>query len=150
MPSPSPWRLAAAGLALILLAGCGDNSDTPPAATTTSAATTTTGALPNTTAAPSATTVAPTTTASNEQLIEVTYAGGTVTGGGRKQVKKGQQVTLRVTSDVADEVHLHGYNKKIDLVAGKPGDLTFTADSAGVFEVELEKKGVKLLELEIK
>jgi hypothetical protein len=57
---------------------------------------------------------------------------------------------LRVTSDVADEVHVHGYDLKVDLEAGVPGELTFTPDAAGVFEVELEKKGLKLIELEVR
>ena len=83
--------------------------------------------------------------------IEVTYkAGKIVEGGGRKQVVKGQTVTLRVTADIVDEVHLHGYDKLVDTIADKAVEIVFKADAAGVFEVELEKKGLKLVEIEVR
>ena len=84
-------------------------------------------------------------------IIAVTYkAGKIVEGGGRKQVAKGQTATLRVTADIVDEVHLHGYDKTVDTIANKPVEIVFTADAAGVFEVELEKKGLKLVEIEVR
>jgi ABC-type phosphate transport system substrate-binding protein len=150
--------LAAACFALVLLAGCGDDNGSAATTTTTAATPTTTGAAGTTSRAPGDTaattaptaTAAPTTTAPANPVFEITYTGGRLTGGGRKQVKRGQQVTLRVTSDVADEVHVHGFDKKLDLVAGQPGELTFTADASGVFEVELEKKHLQLIELEVR
>jgi hypothetical protein len=51
---------------------------------------------------------------------------------------------------VADEVHVHGYDLTVDLEAGQPGELTFTPNAAGVFEVELEEHGLQLLELEVR
>ena len=57
---------------------------------------------------------------------------------------------LQVVADTADEVHLHGYDKKVDLVKGKPANLTFKADVPGIFEVELEERGLKLLDLVVK
>jgi heme/copper-type cytochrome/quinol oxidase subunit 2 len=56
-------------------------------------------------------------------------------------------VSIRVTSDVADEVHLHGYDKKVDVAPGAPATLTFTADIPGIFEVELESRSIKLIDL---
>jgi heme/copper-type cytochrome/quinol oxidase subunit 2 len=82
--------------------------------------------------------------------IDVGYAGGSITGGGRRSAALGQAVVIKVTSDIADEVHLHGYDKKADAAPGTVATITFVADKPGIFEVELEKKGLKLFELEVK
>lgn len=85
-----------------------------------------------------------------ENLVTVTIAGGTVTPApGTVEVPVGEDVTLDVTSDVAEEVHVHGYDKTLDLEPGETASLTFTADIPGVFEVELEGAGTLLFELEV-
>lgn len=124
-----PRHLVAAvvAAALMVIAGCGDDAAT--------SSTTTTGASINTTGA---------------VTIEVAYAGGSITGGGRRSAALGQAVVIKVTSDIADEVHLHGYDKKADAAPGTVATLTFVADKPGIYEVELEKKGLKLFELEVK
>lgn len=72
------------------------------------------------------------------QLVQLTYGDGQVTGvAGRVTVALGSTVTLQVTSDAAEEVHLHGYNLSTPVAAGSPAVPTFTADIPGVFEVEL-------------
>jgi len=118
---------AAVAAALMILAGCGDDAASS-STTTTSGSINTTGAV----------------------TIEVGYAGGSITGGGRRSAALGQTVVIKVTSDVADEVHLHGYDKKADAAPGTVATITFIADKPGIFEVELEKKGLKLFELEVK
>ena len=155
---PHPGRRRTVGLSALaltvatLVAACGDSSSNTTTATTTSPAPTTTDATTTpgspTTTAP-ATTAVPTTVVA-KQTIAVSYVGGTLTGGGRKTVVKGSVVTLQVTTDRTDEVHLHGYDIKVDTAPGAVAELTFTATIPGVFEVELEKKGVKLLELEVR
>lgn len=67
-----------------------------------------------------------------------------------EHVGLGESVTLAVTSDLQDEVHLHGYDVHVDLVAGQEGELTFTADIPGRFEAELEGAGALLVEIEVK
>jgi hypothetical protein len=47
-------------------------------------------------------------------------------------------------------VHLHGYDRKVAVAKGRPATLTFTADIPGVFAVELESHGIKLLDLVVK
>lgn len=74
----------------------------------------------------------------------------TVSGGGRKTIKLGEPVRIQFIADVADEVHLHGYDKKVRVAPGRPATLVFTPDIPGVFEVELEEKGLKLLDLVVK
>ncbi len=83
------------------------------------------------------------------EIIEVGIEGGQVSGGGRVPVELGSTVTIRVTSDVADHVHLHGYDVMVDVPAGETAELTFDATIPGVFEVELEDSRIPLLELEI-
>jgi hypothetical protein len=80
----------------------------------------------------------------------VIVVGTTVSGGGRKTVKLGDTVRVQVIADTKDEVHLHGYDKKVDVASGMPASLMFTADVPGIFEVELESRGLKLLDLVIK
>ena len=82
-------------------------------------------------------------------LIEVVVSAGAVEGGGRTPIDLGETVTIRVTSDVDDSIHLHGYDVEVEIAAGAPTDLTFDATIPGVFEVELEAAGLELLELEI-
>ena len=84
------------------------------------------------------------------QRIEVTVTGGQVGGDtGRVPVTAGEEVTLVITSDVADEVHVHGYDLTADLPPGTPAELAFTADIPGVFEVELHDAGTVLLSLQV-
>jgi hypothetical protein len=86
----------------------------------------------------------------SQQRIEVTFAHGRATGDtGRVQVAKGTSVALVVTSDVADQVHLHGYDIEKELSPGKPVTLQFDATITGVFEVELHKAGTVLLRLQV-
>jgi hypothetical protein len=118
---------AAAALALSLASCAGKAPDTAAAATSSSTA--------SSSAAP--------------QTIQVSYAGGTITGGGRVPVELGTSVTLEVTSDVADEVHVHGYDLMQDVTPDAPATLTFDATVPGVFEVELEELGQQLLTLQV-
>ena len=65
-------------------------------------------------------------------------------------VHLGDQVVLTVTSDADDEVHVHGYDKEIEIAAGKPGTIDFTANLPGIFEVETHKSNLQLLQIEVK
>ncbi len=64
-------------------------------------------------------------------------------------VNLGDEVILRVTSDQADEVHIHGYDLKVEVGTGETVDLSFVADVPGIFEVELENSGIKIFEIEV-
>ena len=84
------------------------------------------------------------------QRIEVAVAGGRVSGDtGRVPVAVGTQVTLVITCDVADEVHVHGYDLTADLAPGTPAEISFAATIPGVFEVELHQAGTALLGLQV-
>lgn len=93
----------------------------------------------------------PTPSAGPPQKIELTYSSGVVQGGvSRVSVGLGRQVQLVVHSDVADQVHVHGYDLKADVPAAGVGVLDFVADRSGVFEVELESRGTQLAQLEVR
>jgi hypothetical protein len=135
----APLRAALVGLPLALalpLAGCaGEPADS---ATTTS------------TSAPASATGSSSVSAAVEQRIEVTVAGGKASGDtGRVQVAVGTPVSLVVTSDVADQVHVHGYDIEQELAPGEPATLQFDATIPGVFEVELHEAGTVLLRLQV-
>jgi hypothetical protein len=84
------------------------------------------------------------------QRIDVTVAAGRVSGDtGRVPVPLGETVTLTVTGDAADEVHLHGYDLTAPLAPGRTATLTFVADVPGVFEAELHGAGTVLLTLQV-
>jgi heme/copper-type cytochrome/quinol oxidase subunit 2 len=67
-----------------------------------------------------------------------------------QHVKKGQRVAIVVTSDVADEIHLHTYDVKKDVPAGGTATLAFTATIQGRFECELENRSKLLTRIEVK
>ncbi len=137
-----PARLPAALVCLVLTAALTGCAGTDSAASPSKAS-------PSTAADSTAAASAASPTASG-QRIEVTLTGGQVSGDtGRVPVPAGDQVTLAVTSDVADEVHVHGYDLTAELTPGAPAELSFAATIPGVFEVELHDAGTVLLSLQV-
>lgn len=65
------------------------------------------------------------------------------------RARAGDRVTLRVLSDQDDELHVHGYDLTRQLQAGQAGELSWMADRAGRFEVELHDSHQTLTTLEI-
>jgi hypothetical protein len=83
-------------------------------------------------------------------VVRVRVVGGVPKGGiVRKTVKQGDRVVLVVSSDVADEVHLHGYDISHDVRAGGTARIRFRAKVPGRFEVELEQRGVQIADLTV-
>ena len=60
---------------------------------------------------------------------------------------KNAGAVIVITSDVADELHLHGYNLKRDLTPGKTARLPFRATIEGTVEAELESRGLPLVRI---
>lgn len=104
-------------------------------------------------AASTAPTAAPTAAPSptpTGTVIEVAFAGGEITGvGPRVEVPVGETVVFRMTSDVVEEVHIHGYDLYVDLPAGGTGEVEFTADIPGSFELELHGSGQPITQLRV-
>ncbi|MGH3683905.1 MAG: hypothetical protein ACRDRU_12240 [Pseudonocardiaceae bacterium] len=84
------------------------------------------------------------------RTISVTVRGGKVSGDtGRIMVPLGTPVVMSVSSDVADEIHVHGYDRKANVRAGTTASIAFIANTAGGFPVELENAKVQLLQLQV-
>ncbi|MCP2343264.1 hypothetical protein [Actinomadura rupiterrae] len=65
------------------------------------------------------------------------------------KVHRGATVQITVTSDAAEEFHLHGYDRELELAPGRPGTLRLVASVPGVFEAELHHSGARVFELQV-
>lgn len=134
------------GVAGLTLAGC---AGAPGGSTPTPTEPPTAPVSGSTAGAPSST--APEAPPVPSRTINLTYANGEVSGDtGRTRAALGDQVTINVTSDTPEEVHLHGYDKRIAVVPGTTAAMQVTADIPGVFELELEQAGRELTKLEVR
>lgn len=89
-----------------------------------------------------------TKTASGPQTV--TVVGGKPQGGIKTiTYKKGQTVDLTVTSDTADEIHIHGYDLHKDVAKGGSAHFTFPAKIDGKFVIELEHAGQQVASLQV-
>ena len=128
--------LVAVVVLFVVLAG-GDDDGSGDGTTTTQTATKT-----------QATTTTKTTTVPAAEEI-VVRDGKPVGGVQDLDFNSGDQIRFVVRSDVADEVHVHGYDKSEDVPANGSVRFTFPASIEGVFEVELEGRGVQIAELRV-
>ncbi|HEU0104201.1 MAG TPA: hypothetical protein VFR07_17970 [Mycobacteriales bacterium] len=137
-------------LALALTTACSAGSSTaepstPPASAAPSAAAPS-AAAPSSAAA----TPPPASPAAQVQRLSLTVSGSSVTGDtGTVPVQLGRPVELTVTSDVADEVHVHGVDIGRDVPAGGTVVIEFTQTAPGRFEVELENRKRVLTRLQV-
>jgi heme/copper-type cytochrome/quinol oxidase subunit 2 len=142
---------AALGLLLSLFLVLRPDGDDEAAPTATVAATT----APATTAtAPATTETEPPATTAPEPpdviTIRISVPGDTAPTVRRYSVKQGRQVELVVQSEIADEVHVHGYDLMADVAPGSPATIEFEATAPGRFEIELEEHKLPIAELEVR
>ena len=67
-----------------------------------------------------------------------------VAGSGNIEVREGDVVNITIVVSEDEEVHLHGYDKAVDLIKDIPGTLTFIASMTGRFPFELEHSKTEL------
>lgn len=90
------------------------------------------------------------TTPSKPAVETIAIRNGEPVGGvAELEYNAGDQVRFKVRSDVADEVHIHGYDLSEDVEAGGTVSFAFTADLEGIFEVELEERTEQIAELRV-
>ena len=138
-------------LAMLVLAGCGNESDSgaspsnSPSATAPSSTPTDLPTITPTPGKPNTSSPSNTADPSGEQAdvtVNVTVANGKVNPSGSTiKVKAGQKVLVTAISDAPDELHIHGYDKELALAPGKTASVTFTADMKGTFEIETHESG---------
>ncbi|MFI8816702.1 MULTISPECIES: hypothetical protein [unclassified Streptomyces] len=86
-----------------------------------------------------------------DRTLDITVSHGEVSPApGRTEVRKGERIALRVRTDRADTLHVHGYDKAAELPAGRTTTLTFTADRTGLFEVETHESDLLLTQLVVR
>ena len=77
-----------------------------------------------------------------EKLFTLTISRGVVPDAQRVlRVDKGDAVRIRLTSDAAGEIHLHGYRLEAKLVPGQPTELVFKAYATGRYRIEWHGAG---------
>lgn len=86
-----------------------------------------------------ATTADPTPTGPAKELAVKLAQGNVTPSAERVEVKVGTLVKITVTTDKEDELHVHGYDKKLTVVPSAARTLTFLADKTGLFEIEFHK-----------
>lgn len=142
--------VAAVGLVIAFFAARGsEDADDPPVGqgATTPAQTST--------ARPEGGTEAPATTPARTtppapQVPVVRVKGGKPVGGVRElDFEEGERIRFRVRADVADEVHVHGYD--VTKAVGPGGATLFSFDGklTGRFEVELHDAGAEIASLRV-
>ena len=88
-------------------------------------------------------------TASGDVPTIVVRDGEPVDGVQELEYQAGEEVRFRVSSDKAEEIHVHGYDLAKDVSAGGTVEFAFPADLEGIYEAELEELGVQIAELQI-
>lgn len=128
------------------VAGCGGDSASEAAQTTTDTQTTTETDTTTETTSPTTTAEEP----PGPTVVRVSVVNGAPKGGiVREKIGQGDRVLIVVRSDVADEVHLHGYDISRAVAAGGTVRLRFRAKLPGRFELELENRGVPIADLTV-
>ena len=99
----------------------------------------------------SSTSTSTSTTATSKPAVQaiVVSEGKPVGGVKRLSYNNGDQVRFSVQSDVADEIHVHGYDLMKDVPAGGSVSFSFPAKIEGVFEIELEGRKEQIAELRV-
>jgi len=150
--------LAVLLIVFVVLRGGNDNGDsssssnaqtTATQSTSTSTATGETGSTSTATSTPTTTSTS-TSTPAEPAVRTINVVNGQPEGGIKTiSYDKGDQVRLKVSSDVADEIHVHGYDLMKDVEKGGSVEFSFAASIEGRFEIELENAGTQIANLEV-
>lgn len=137
-----------AGVAiLLLLAGCGSDAHAPAAVPSASSA-----ATPSPEAEADADAEASGEAEPDGVVVDVTItAEGPTPRGERVEVEVGEPITLNVTAEVADEVHVHADPEvSFDVAPGDETSRTFTIDRPGQVAVESHATHAVIVQLVVR
>lgn len=136
--------VVAAAVVLFVLLRPGDSGDEPSVEPAAPAATEAQGTTGQGSAG------APVEKQNPPKVPTVVFRNGEPTGGILKiEVQKGDPIKFRVKSDIADEVHVHGFDISKDVPAGGSVTFSFQGEITGIYEAEMEQLGVQIVELQI-
>lgn len=148
---PALAVVAAASMGFVVT-GCGDDEPTGSAPSTSAVSSAPMTSEPGSEST-SVDTAEPTSAAADVSL-NVTVSDGKVTSDqDRVTLTDGQTLAITVTSDVDDELHVHGFDKEAELSAGVPTTLEVTVDSSigpGIYEVETHESDLLLFQIEVR
>jgi len=85
------------------------------------------------------------------KMLMVHLEGGKMSEGSNTwSVKQGDMVMFHIMADAPEEFHVHGYDESREFEANEEATLTFFADTAGRFPIELEgsKADIGVLEVQ--
>jgi len=116
--------------ALLLVSGCAGSSTGSPSGTSSPAGSSSAGEKPT-------------------EIVVSVKDGKVSPKAHRVKVAEGSQVQLLVSSDVDDEVHVHGYDIEKEVAAGQSVTIDLTANQPGVFEGETHESDLLLLQLQV-
>ena len=129
--------VALIAVAVVLFVVLRDDDGDPDGATTTPAATTTTQQQER-------------KPEPKPQVTTIVVKGGEPVGGVQElSYTRGDEVRFDVEADVAEEVHVHGYDVIGEVAPGKVARFDFPADIEGGFEIELEGSHTQIAELTV-
>ena len=129
-------RITAAMFAVIaLLVGCGGGEDTGTVSSS-----------------PNPTTAEPSDDASEAVVVDIAVKGGKVTPqGDRVDVKVGQKVTLHITSDAHEGIHVHSEPEhEYEVEPGDDIEKSFTIDTPGQIAVEAHHLDATIVQLVVR
>jgi hypothetical protein len=119
--------------AALVLSACGSGSDTTNGSTGSQAGTSGGAAEAGGSAVPT-----------------IVIRNGEPVGGIEKlEYTAGEDIRFKVRSDIAEEVHFHGYELMKDVTAGGIVSFDVPAEIEGIFEVELEGEKEQIAEIRV-
>jgi hypothetical protein len=88
--------------------------------------------------------------AGKEDVPTIVVRDGEPVGGIQElEYSAGEEIRFRVSSDAAEEIHVHGYDLMKEVPAGGTVEFDFPAELEGIYEAELEGLGIQIVELRI-
>lgn len=84
--------------------------------------------------------------------VDVSISGGKTDPSGKTvKVAKGAEITLKVTSDIDDEIHVHSTpDHSFPLTAGQASEERFSFDAPGTYEMESHKLDKLIVKFEVR
>jgi heme/copper-type cytochrome/quinol oxidase subunit 2 len=84
-------------------------------------------------------------------VLKISVQGRNVTPApGRRTVSVGDRVQLVVTTDTANELHVHGVEIEKETKPGVPVTVNFTVKDPGIYAVELHHPELLLVQLVVR
>jgi len=137
--------LAAAALAALVLAGCGE-SEEPTTAEQPAASETPASQSPSATEEPTEEASSPAS-----EAIEIEIEGDRIEPNGKRvKVAAGEPIVLEVESDRPAELHVHSSPEQVLEVKKGESTLSLTIERPGIVDVEEHETGKVVLQLEVR